>query len=237
MLSTVHLLCRKKPIQINILPQTRVQQCGMGWTGEKQQDEAMDTPSSVKYFRRQQHIARAGEICSSVYRVEEGWACRYCLLPDGKRQIAALYLPGDYCEPQWLLSGRADLPVMAMTGMRVREVSLASIHSRPGDGVKRLLGAMVQMLERQSRWIVSLGRKSAIERVSELLSELFERLHPNESLTNSPCAIPLTQRDIADVVGLTPVHVNRVLHDLRDRGFVELKGRTLMVRAGKITPI
>ncbi|WP_246465409.1 Crp/Fnr family transcriptional regulator [Novosphingobium jiangmenense] len=192
----------------------------------------MEAPSSVRHFRRQQHLARPGETRDSIYRVEEGWACRYCLLPDGRRQIAALYLPGDYCEPHWLLSGRADLPVMAMTGLRVREVPLASIHTRPGDGVKRLLGAMVQTLERQSKWIVSLGRKTAVERVSELLGELFERLRENERSSDEFRPIQLTQRDIADVVGLTPVHVNRVLQGLRQRGLVELRGRTLMVRAG-----
>lgn len=190
----------------------------------------MEAPSAVRHFRRQQHLARPGETRTAIYRVEEGWACRYCLLPDGRRQIAALYLPGDYCEPQWLLSGHAELPVMAMTGLRVREVPLASIHTRPGDSVKRLLGAMVQTLDRQSRWIVSLGRKNAVERVSELLTDLFERLRENDRSTDEFCAIPLTQRDIADVVGLTPVHVNRVLQGMRQRGLVELRGRTLMVR-------
>lgn len=188
----------------------------------------MNTQTGLVHFRRQQHLARPGEMQTSIYRVEEGWACRYCRLPDGRRQIAALYLPGDYCEPQWLLSGRADLPVMAMTGLRVREVPLDSIHARPGDGVKRLLAAMVQMLERQSRWIVSLGRMTAVERVSELLAELRDR-----TVTKAPggdlCPIRLTQRDIADVVGLTPVHVNRVLQGLCKRGLVEIKGRTLFV--------
>jgi CRP-like cAMP-binding protein len=65
-----------------------------------------------------------------------------------------------------------------------------------------------------------------------LLGELFERLRENERSSDELRPIPLTQRDIADVVGLTPVHVNRVLQGLRQRGLVELRGRTLLVRAG-----
>lgn len=196
---------------------------------ESNRDTQMELPTAIKHFRRLQHIAQAGETKTAIYRIEEGWACRYSLLPDGRRQIAALYLPGDYCEPQWLLSGKAELPVMAMTGLRATVVPLAAIHTRPGDGVKRLLADMVKVLERQSRWIVSLGRKSAVERVSELLSDLFERLGGAQG-PDGFCTIPLTQRDIADVVGLTPVHVNRVLQGLRQRGLVEIRGRTLLVR-------
>lgn len=220
----------KKPIWINILIEIVAHKQG-GWTGsDSNRNTQMELPTAIKHFRRQQHIARPGETRTAIYRVEEGWACRYSLLPDGRRQITALYLPGDFCEPQWLLSGKAELPVVALTGVRAMVVPLASIHSRPGDVVKRLLGDMVQMMERQSRSIISLGRKSAVERVSELLCDLCKRLGGAQA-GDSLCTIPLTQRDIADVVGLTPVHVNRVLQGLRQRGMVEIRGRTLLVRA------
>lgn len=220
----------KKPIWINILIEIVAHKQG-GWTGsDSNRDTQMELPTAIKHFRRQQHIARPGETRTAIYRVEEGWACRYSLLPDGRRQITALYLPGDFCEPQWLLSGKAELPVVALTGVRATVVPLASIHSRPGDVVKRLLGDMVQMMERQSRSIISLGRKSAVERVSELLCDLCKRLGDAQA-GDGLCTIPLTQRDIADVVGLTPVHVNRVLQSLRQRGMVEIRGRTLLVRA------
>lgn len=180
---------------------------------------------SIRHFRRFEHLVRAGDKCDWIYRVEEGWACRYCMLRDGRRQIAALYLPGDYCEPQWLFAGHADLPVMALTGMRTTKVSLSEIHARHDNDVKKMLGAMVQILDRQTRWIISLGRKTAVERVAELLADLRQRLRAG----SDPVVIPLTQRDIADVVGLTPVHVNRVLQDLRKQGVVKQQGRTLVV--------
>lgn len=223
----------KKPIWINILIEI-VAHKQSGWTGsDSNRDTQMELPTAIKHFRRQQHIARPGETRTAIYRIEEGWACRYSLLPDGRRQITALYLPGDYCEPQWLLSGKAELPVLAVTGVRATVVPLATIHSKPGDGVKRLLGDMVQVLERQSRWIVSLGRKNAVERVSELLADLYARLGGAQG-ADGLCTIPLTQRDIADVVGLTPVHVNRVLQGLRQNGLVEIRGRTLLVRGEQL---
>lgn len=183
----------------------------------------------IRNFRRHEHLARKDEVQDKIFRIEEGWACRYCLLPDGRRQITALFLPGDYCEPQWMLSGRSGLPIIALTEVRVAEVPLAGIHAKPGDGVMKILGSVVDMLNRQTDWIVSLGRKSATERVGSLLSELHERLSTVGRVMAGRCTIPLTQQDIADVVGLTPVHVNRVLGDLRQRGLVQFSGKTLVV--------
>lgn len=120
-----------------------------------------------------------------------------------------------------------------MTGVRATVVPLATFHSKPGDGLKCLLGDMVLVLERQSRWIVSLGRKNAVERVSVLLADLSARLGGAQG-ADGLCTIPLTQRDIADVVGLTPVHVNRVLQGMRQNGLVEIRGRTLLVRGEQL---
>ncbi|MFC0204014.1 Crp/Fnr family transcriptional regulator [Novosphingobium soli] len=183
----------------------------------------------IRHFRRHEHLARKEEVQDKVFRIEEGWACRYCLLADGRRQITALFLPGDYCEPQWLLAGRSDLPVIALTEVKVTEMPLAGIHAKPGDGVMKLLAGVVKTLNRQTDWIVSLGRKSATERVGSLLSELYARLREINRVMGDRCTIPLTQQDIADIVGLTPVHVNRVLGDLRQRGLVQFSGKTLVV--------
>ncbi|MFC6623176.1 Crp/Fnr family transcriptional regulator [Novosphingobium panipatense] len=178
-------------------------------------------------FRRHEHLAHKGEVQDKVYKLQEGWASRYCVLPDGRRQITALFLPGDYCEPQWLLSGKSDLPIVALTPVKAQTVPLAGIHAKPGDGVMKLLRGVLEAHDRQTSWIVSLGRKSAIERVTDLLAELFQRMRSHKQIVENCCTMPLTQQDIADVVGLTPVHVNRVLGDLRSRGLVRFSGKTL----------
>ena len=65
-----------------------------------------------------QFLARENEKPDSMLYVQEGWACRYRLLPDGRRQITALYLPGDYCDLQWALGGVSSQPVVAITNVR-----------------------------------------------------------------------------------------------------------------------
>lgn len=178
-------------------------------------------------FRRHEHLARSGDVRDTIFRIHEGWACRYCVLPDGRRQITALFLPGDYCEAHWMLSGKADLPIMALTEVKVTEISLATVHAKPGDGVMQLLGEVLKTFNRQTDWIIGLGRKTATERVASLMEELYDRMAQIGRVVNGSCSIPLTQQDIADIVGLTPVHVNRVLGDLKERGTVRFSGKTL----------
>ncbi|MGJ0238528.1 Crp/Fnr family transcriptional regulator [Novosphingobium fluoreni] len=185
------------------------------------------THTQDRQFRRYEHIARAGDRRDCIYRVVHGWACRYEILYDGRRQIAALYLPGEYCEPHWLLSGRAERPVMALTRLNAIPILLSDIHRLRDEGVKDVLGAMVKTLERQTRLIVCLGRKNAIERIEELFADLRNRLGSDDERIE----IPLTQREIADIVGLTPVHVNRVLHRLAEQKRVFQQGRTLLATA------
>jgi CRP-like cAMP-binding protein len=179
-------------------------------------------------FKRHQHLAREGEPQQTLYRVESGWACRYRLLDDSRRQITELFLPGDYCEPQWIFSAQARQPIVALTDVRALGIPLHDIRdgSTPEhSNVRNVLGAMLAALNRQADWIVSLGRKTAIERLSGLLCELFDRLRATNQVLHDQCAMPLTQYDLADIVGLTPVHVNRVLQTLRARGLVELHAK------------
>lgn len=186
--------------------------------------------TNIRLFKRHQHLARAGEAPEAIYRLEEGWACRYQSLGSGRRQITALFLPGEYCEPQWLLEARAASPVLALTSLRAERLSLADFattapHAK--DNTRKMLSATLGVLNRQAEWIATLGRKTAIERVCALLSEIFERLRSNGRTVGNRCQVPLTQADVADIVGLTPVHVNRVLRQLRTTGLVEWNARHL----------
>ena len=85
------------------------------------------------------------------------------------------------------------------------------------------------MIERQTNWLVTLGRKTALERVAHLLLETFERLRRSGLTYGQQCAMPLTQMEIADMTGLTPVHVNRTLQLMRTRGLVELQAKWLRI--------
>jgi CRP-like cAMP-binding protein len=190
-------------------------------------------PPQVCTFRRHEFLARAGENKDSVLRIEEGWAAQYRLLPDGRRQIITLFLPGDYCEPQWLLQGRATLPIVALTRVRARVLPHSRIQHRAPhdeDSMTSVLEAMLNLLRNREKWIFNLGRMTATERLCNLLCELYTRLKTCNRVVQDRCAMPLTQYDLADIVGISPVHVNRVLQTLRGEGLIDLKGRWLQVR-------
>ncbi|MGE8134435.1 Crp/Fnr family transcriptional regulator [Novosphingobium subterraneum] len=181
--------------------------------------------SGPRMFNRYSHLARAGDHCADIHRIREGWACRYDILADGRRQITDLYLPGDYCEPQWLITRKASAPIMALTRLSADPVSIDLLYRQDQEGVRQVLSGIVRNLERQTQWLVRLGRKNATERILELLADLHERL----GASDQPTLISLSQIEIADVVGLTPVHVNRILHRLAEKGLVVQQGRSLFV--------
>ena len=118
---------------------------------------------------------------------------------------------------------------MALTDVTVKDVPLVSVRESAGDAAAaELFHALTVSFNRQTDWIVSLGRRSASGRIGALFCEIHMRLAQNGPVKH-PCTIPLTQQDIADVVGLTPVHVNRVLSDMRRRGLVQFSGKALIV--------
>lgn len=189
-----------------------------------------DGPFAKLHLKRHRHLAREGEDQKIVYLIEEGWAARYRLLCDGRRQINSLFLPGDYCEPQWILSTAATHPIIALTEMRVLAIPIdpdGDRHKIRSGLTKSILRGLYQMVERQSDWMVSLGRKTAHERLSALFCDLYDRLRANGKVIDNACPMPLTQSDLADVTGLTPVHVNRVLQSLRSDGLVQLDAKRL----------
>ena len=182
-----------------------------------------------RVFRRHQYLVHENEMPDAVLRIDGGWACRFCLLLDGRRQITALYLPGDLCEPQWALGYRPSQPVRALTTVRATPLSLRPRTSHPEEMERNLWASMAQTLERQAEWLVSLGRKTASERVASLLCDVYERMARFGQTHAQQCAMPLTQIDIADLTGLTPVHVNRTLKLLRARGLIDLRSRWLRI--------
>jgi CRP-like cAMP-binding protein len=164
--------------------------------------------------------------------IEEGWVARYRLLPYGRRQITALFLPGEFCDLTWLQAAEPDQSVTALTLVNARCVATDSLLEQC-DAKPSLRAAvwkeMCRGAARQSDWIVNLGRKKAIERVCHLFCELYYRLEQARFTFNGQCAMPLTQVDLADITGLTPVHVNRTLQELRSKKLIDLRSKWLRI--------
>ena len=189
-------------------------------------------PGSLCNLRQHQHLARGGERPEHLLQIIHGWAGRYRLLSDGRRQITGLYLAGDLCDPSWLDGGRAVQSVVALTPVQAIRASRRDMETQStlDAGLMKLVWRQAKFSQQiQAEWLVNLGRKNAIERLSHLLCELYTRLSLAGTTEGSSCEMPLTQLDLADLAGLTPVHVNRTLQEMRAMRLIELQSRRLTI--------
>ncbi len=178
--------------------------------------------------RQRRDIIREGDSPRGVNLILEGWAFRYKTLEDGRRQIIAFFLPGDLCDLHGYILKEMDHSVGALTPVRYTEIPREKIEALTGAGGRlghalwwdTLVAAAVQR-----EWTVNLGQRDAIERLSHLFCELFFRLRAVGLVDGCRCEIPLTQTDLAEATGMTPVHVNRMVQELRARGLIHWKGR------------
>lgn len=161
-----------------------------------------------------------------MFVVLEGWACRYKILPSGSRQIMAFLMPGDCCDLHIKLLAEMDHGIQAITTAMVATVAQPQMHAMMLDHPNIAQAMYIAQLIDESvmrAWIVSMGRRSATERVAHLICELYLRAC-NIGLTGEDeFALPLSQLVLADALGMTVVHINRILKDLRLAGAMALK--------------
>lgn len=168
-------------------------------------------------------LIREGDRPSSVFIVLHGWAYRYKLLADGGRQITAFLLPGDFCDIHVAILDEMDHNIGTLTKATVASVPrlLMEQLTETRPGIKRAFWWTQLVDEAILRaWIVNLGRRDATQRVAHLLSELWLRAIGVGLVVDNLLHLPLTQADIGDALGLTNIHVNRVLQDLRTEGLI-----------------
>lgn len=196
--------------------------------------EAIDraTALRVRDIAAHQDIIRQGDCPDHVNLVLSGWACRYKQLEDGRRQILAYFLPGDLCDLKVFILKNMDHTIAAITPVRIAEIPRDTIIEIVDNGSRLARAfwwsAMVsEAIERE--WIVNLGQRTAFERVGHLLCELFTRQRAVGLTTNNSCEMPLTQSELGDTTGLSTVHMNRTLQELRAQDLIALKGRTLTI--------
>jgi CRP-like cAMP-binding protein len=191
-------------------------------------------------YRPRQDIIREGDRTGPVFVVLEGWACRYKILPSGTRQITAFLMPGDACDLHIGMLEEMDHSIQALTSARVVAISRGAIERMMNDHARIARGMYLAQLVDEATlraWIVSMGRRSSIERVAHLLCELYLRAHML-SASDPLVELPLSQIVLADALGMTPVHINRVLRDLREAGALQLsRGRIVVADTGRLVQI
>jgi CRP-like cAMP-binding protein len=176
-------------------------------------------------------LVREGELADSLFILDKGWAYRYTITREGGRQLPAVLVPGDVANLDSLMFERLDYGVRTVTEAVVRALprdrvlSLAAEH--PGIARTFTWLALVENVI-LGKWALSLGRRSAKERIAHLLCELSVRLDAEDG-NESRFAFPLKQEQMADALGLTSVHVNRMMQQLRAEGLVTSAERVLVI--------
>ena len=184
-------------------------------------------PLRTKGFAKGTSLVRQGERPIECCLILSGLACRYKLVVDGKRQILSLHFAGDLPDLQGLQLNVMDHGISALTN-----VSAAFIPHPPMVAMKRAHPNLADLFEKHALidasvfrdWIANLGRRSAYQRLAHLFCELFVRMRNLGLVDRDGFRLPMTQAELADACGLSPVHVNRVLQQLRREGLIVTTG-------------
>jgi CRP-like cAMP-binding protein len=186
----------------------------------------------VRNFAPRIDIAREGDKPKDVHLILSGWACRYKQLEDGRRQIVSFFLPGDICDLNVFILREMDHSIGTITSVTIADLS-RDFFDAISAGYPRIAAAFwwesLVNSAIQREWTMSLGQRTASERMAHLLCEIFFRLRLAGLTRENGCDFPLTQSDLADATGLSKVHVNRTLQELRSAELIVLKGKALTV--------
>lgn len=177
-------------------------------------------------------LIREGDAPSCLYVIVEGWGCHYRTLPDGRLQIVDFAIPGDICDLNLFILDRMDHSIGALTELRVAEIGRDVLHGVMTNYPNITTALLWQELVSKSvhrEWILNVGQRVALERIAHLCCEMFLRLESVGLTDGFSCQFPLTQKDISDATGLTPVHVNRTIQRMRRLGLIVLEGRRLII--------
>lgn len=159
-----------------------------------------------------------------------GYTSRFRMLPEGQRQLMAIHVPGDFVDLHSFLLKEMDHSVGALgpcTIITFPHERLLRLTER-FPHLTRLLWLLTVLDGSVHReWLVGMGRLSAIERTAHLLCELYSRLSSISLASDNQFNLPFTQATLADAVGISTVHVNRVLQELRQGGYVSWDGGML----------
>ncbi len=178
-----------------------------------------------------QDLGRNGQRASHCPLLLTGMVCRYRMMQDGQRQIMSFHFPGDILDLSGLLLDKLDYGIGTLTPVQVAPIAHATlrgwIEQHPGLGRRLWQDTLVDAAVFRE-WVVNVGRRSAYARTAHLLCEIVTRVRAVGVVQDHP-GLPVTAVDLADATGLSVVHINRVLQELRTRKLVEFRGKALAV--------
>jgi len=202
--------------------------------------------SRVRLVEDDEDIVREGERPSESSLLLEGFAARYKIFSNGRRQISAIHVAGDFVDLHSFLLKTMDHAVLALTPCRIATVPHAALEKITDEHphLTRLLWLSTLIdgaIHRE--WLTAMGRLSATSHMAHFICELFLRLKTVGRTDGDTIQLPLTQAELGDTLGLSTVHVNRVLQELRKEELIRWQGNALTIldwerlkKVGEFTP-
>jgi CRP/FNR family transcriptional regulator len=195
----------------------------------------LDRPSLARSYRSipaRRLIYKGGDITDDVHVIRDGWAACLYRLPDGRHQILAFLIPGDLVSVGALFKEFHTFSVQALTDVAYCMFRRAELQKEM-MGNRRVFEKFVEIgfaeKEAADQAVVSLGRRSAPARIAHLILSLMTRLQARGLVGDMKFDLPLRQQHIADAVGLTTVHVSRVINKFRKEGLLDLAHRRVQI--------
>jgi CRP-like cAMP-binding protein len=199
---------------------------------EEEEAVLRDAVTEVRDVPADRVLVRSGAELSHSTLLIQGFVCRYNDLKSGERQILEMHVPGDFLDLHGFLLKALEHNVGSLTPARIAEV--------PHDRLRRIteqhphlarilwFSTLLDAAIHRER-ILSVGRRSALARIAHLLCELNVRLAIVGLSEHNSYDLPITQMDVADACGLTSVHVNRMLKQLRDRELITFRSSEVVI--------
>jgi CRP-like cAMP-binding protein len=198
---------------------------------ERQQlDQLLTYPT--KTWKRGETIIGEGEKVTHIHLVLTGLAARSKTLADGSRQFMALLIPGDLCDVEVFVLESMDHDIVALsdtTCVLIPSDLMREMLTRGSNLTMAMWWSTMTDSAILREWIVDHGSRDATERLAHLFYEMLIRYRIVGETTDDAFPFPMTQEELADATGMTPVHVNRVLQQLRSEGLIDLRGRSLTI--------
>jgi len=205
--------------------------------GPEEERAIREAVAETREVRADEVVIRAGEVLDESLMLLRGWLGRSKDLAHGERQFMELHVAGDFADLHGFTLKRLDHNVLALSDCTIAVVP----HDRLNEIIERYprLARIYWMSTNldaaiHREWALSLGQRPAIARMAHLFCELYERLDIVGGTNGNSYDFPLTQRELSECLGLTVVHANRTVQELRRRNLIELANRrvTMLDRRG-----
>jgi CRP-like cAMP-binding protein len=177
-------------------------------------------------------VIREGDRPTDCNLLLDGIVCRYMTLTDGRRQIVAFHFPGDIFDAQSFLLNQMDHSILALTHCRIAMISHDMLRRVFDDYPRIALAVWKDSLIDAAifrQWVTNVGRRDALARTAHLLCETYARMASVGLVTENSVPWPMTQVELADALGISAVHVNRTLQQLRKMGVASIERQRLTI--------